>query len=229
MTMTTTLRAGILSATLLLTALTTDAQTVYAGDQVIDKQTYKGIFLTLPLGDRQVEKEWENYIKPYGKVNSSRGVYRITTADMRDMSAEPVNFTSQVKGNKKSTTVFAAFDMGSGNFVAPGNGNYDAANKWLTDFATKTVLNDEVRVAEDGFNESQKNHQKLVRNGERLVRDIEGNKKEKERLLRKIDDNAKELEQLQKDIEANKTDQATALTDVDNKKKNVETVKAKKQ
>ena len=229
MMMTRLLRAGILSATLLMTALTTFAQTVYAGDQVIDKATYKGLFLTLPLSDRQVEKEWENYIKPYGKVSSSRGVYRITTADMRDISAEPVNLTTQVKGNKKSTTVFAAFDMGSGNFVAPGNGNYDAANKWLTDFATKTVYNDEVRVAEDGFNEAQKSHQKSVKNGERLVRDIENNKKEKERLLRKIDENAKELEQLQKDVETNKTEQATALVEVDNKKKNVETVKAKKQ
>jgi hypothetical protein len=229
MIMTRLLRAGILSATLLLTTLTTFAQTVYAGDQVIDKVTYKGIFLTLPLSDRQVEKEWEDYIKSYGKVSSSRGVYRVTTADMRDISAEPVNLTTQVKGNRKSTTIFAAFDLGSGNFVVPGNGNYDAANKWLSDFGTKTVLNDEVRVAEDGFNESQKNHQKMVKNGERLVRDIENNKKEKERLLRKIDENAKELEQLQKDVETNKTDQTNALTDVDNKKKNVETVKAKKQ
>ncbi|MBO0935768.1 hypothetical protein J2I47_04330 [Fibrella sp. HMF5335] len=228
--MTMHVRNGLLSAALFLVlTATTFAQTVYTGDQVIDKVTYKGIFLTLPLSDRQVEKEWEDYIKPYGRVNSSRGVYRITTADMRDISAEPVNFTSQVKGNKKSTTVFAAFDLGSGNFVSPGNGNYDAANKWLTDFATKTVFNDEVRVAEEGFNESQKNHQKLVRNGERLVRDIENNKKEKERLLRKIDENAKELEQLQKDVETNKTDQAAALTDVENKKKNVETVKMKKQ
>ena len=124
MTMTILFRASVLSAALLLNTLTTFAQTVYAGDQVIDKVTYKGLFLTLPLGDRQVEKEWENYIKPYGKVSSSRGVYRITTADMRDISAEPVNLTTQVKGNKKSTTVFAAFDQGSGNFVAPGNGNY---------------------------------------------------------------------------------------------------------
>ena len=225
-----TIRTGLLCAALfLLTTLSTVAQTVYTGDQVIDKVTYKGLFLTLPLSDRQVEKEWEEYIKPYGKASSSRSVYRITTADMRDISAEPVNFTSQVKGNKKSTTIFTAFDLGGGNYVAPGNGNYDAANKWLTDFATKTVYNDEVRVAEDGFNEAQKAHQKSVKNGERLVRDIENNKKEKERLLRKIDENAKELEQLNKDVETNKTEQATALTEVDNKKKNVETVKTKKQ
>ncbi|RYF54945.1 MAG: hypothetical protein EOO39_38660 [Cytophagaceae bacterium] len=219
----------LVSVSLLLTAATTQAQTVYAGEQTIDKQVYKGLFLTIPLSDKQVEKDWEEYIKSYGRSSSSRGTYRITTADMKDVSAEPVNFTSQVKGNKKSTTIFTAYDLGGGNYVSAGNGNYDAADKLLKDFAAKSLFNDEVRVAEDGFNESQKNHQKMVKKGETLTRDIENNKKEKERLLRKIDENTKELEQLLKDVETNKLDQTTASTDMDNKRKNVETVKAKKQ
>ncbi|WP_375445506.1 hypothetical protein [uncultured Fibrella sp.] len=219
----------LVSAGLLLAAYSTQAQTVYAGEQTIDKQVYKGLFLTIPLSDKQVEKDWEEYIKPFGRAASSRGTYRITTADMKDVSAEPVNFTSQVKGNKKSTTIFTAYDLGGGNYVSAGNGNYDAADKLLKDFAAKSLFNDEVRVAEDGFNESQKNHQKMVKKGETLARDIENNKKEKEKLLRKIDENAKELEQLLKDVETNKVDQTTAMTDMDNKRKNVETVKAKKQ
>lgn len=224
-----TIRNIIAAVGILLTTLPTYAQAVYAGEQTIDKQVYKGLFLTLPLSDRQVEKEWEAHIAPYGRPTSSRGTYRITTADMKDISAEPVNFTSQIKGNKKSTTIFTAYDLGGGNFVTAGNGNYDAADKLLKDFANKTIFNDEVRVAEDGFNEAQRNHQKLVKKGENLVRDIESNRKEKERLLRKIDENAKELEQLQKDIETNKIDQTTAQTEMDNKRKNVEVVKLKKQ
>ncbi|MEZ0484161.1 hypothetical protein [Fibrella aquatica] len=224
-----TIRNILVSIGLALIAFNTQAQTVYAGEQTIDKQVYKGLFLTLPLSDKQVEKEWEAFIKPFGRVAASRGTYRITTADIRDISAEPVNFTSQIKGSKKATTVFAAFDQGGGNYVSAGNGNYEAADKLLKDFATTTLFNDEVRLAEEGFNEAQKNHQKMVKKGETLVRDIENNKKEKEKLLRKIDENAKELEQLLKDVETNKVDQTTASTDMDNKRKNVETVKAKKQ
>lgn len=220
------LLAGISIA---LMAANVQAQTVYAGEQTIDKQVYKGLFLTLPLGDRQVEKEWEEFVKPFGRAASSRGTYRITTADMKTISVEPVNFTSQVKGNKKSTTIFTAYDLGGGNYVSAGNGNYDAADKLLKDFAVKTLFNDEMRVAEEGFNESQKNHQKMTRKGETLARDIDNNKKEKDRLLRKIDENAREMEQYLKDVETNKTDQTTAQTDMDNKRKNVETVKAKKQ
>jgi hypothetical protein len=223
------IRNLFLTISLLLATFGAQAQTVYAGEQTIDRQVYKGLFLTIPLGDRQVEKEWENYIRSFGRVTSSRGVYRITTADIRDISSEPINFTSQIKGNKKSTTIFTAYDLGGGNYVSAGNGNYDAADKLLKEFADKTLFNDEVRVAEDSFNEAQRNHQKMVRKGETLTRDIENNRKEKERLLRKIEENAKELEQLQKDLETNKLDQTTAQTEMDNKRKSVETVKAKKQ
>ena len=224
-----TIRNLLVHVGLLLTAFNAQAQTVYAGEQTIDKQVYKGLFLSMPLGDRQVEKEWEQHIRSFGRISGSRGVYRVTTADIRDISSEPVNFTSQIKGNKKSTTIFTAYDLGGGNYVSAGNGNYDAAEKLLKDFATKTLFNDEIRIAEDGFNEAQRNHQKMVRKGETLTRDIENNKKEKERLLKKIEENAKELELLQKDLETNKVDQTTAQTEMDNKRKNVETVKAKKE
>ncbi|MEZ0607335.1 hypothetical protein ACAW74_02415 [Fibrella sp. WM1] len=223
------MRNVLISAGLFLTTLPAFAQTIYAGDQTIDKQTYKGLFLTIPMADRQVERDWEEQLKQYGRLTTSRSVYRVTTADIRDISSEPVNLTSQIKGNKKSTTIFVAFDQGSGNFISPGNGNYSAAETMLKNFADKTIFNDEVRGAEGSFNEAQKAHQKLVKRGESLVSDIESNRKEKERLLRKIDENAKELEQLQKDVETNKTDQANALTEMDNKRKNVEAVKAKKQ
>ncbi|CCH00815.1 hypothetical protein FAES_2806 [Fibrella aestuarina BUZ 2] len=223
------MRNVLIGAGLFLATLPALGQTIYAGDQTIDKQTYKGLFLTIPMADRQVERDWEEQLKQYGRLTTSRSVYRVTTADIRDISSEPVNLTSQLKGNKKSTTLFVAFDQGGGNFIAPGNGNYSAAETLLKNFADKTIFNDEVRGAEESFNEAQRAHQKLVKRGENLVSDIESNRKEKERLLRKIDENAKELEQLQKDVETNKTDQANALTEMDNKRKNVEAVKAKKQ
>lgn len=221
---------NVLPGVLLFAAtLTARGQTVYAGEQTIDKQAYKGLFLTLPLAERQVESAWEAHIRQYGRVNSARGTYRVTSADIRDVSPEPIYLTSQVKGNKKSTTVFAAFDLGATNYVTPGNGNYSAAETLLKNFAEQTLYNDEVRGAEETFNEAQRNHQKVVRRGETLLKDIEANKKEKERLLRRIEENAKELEQLEKDVETNKVEQTNALTEMDNRRKNVEAVKAKKQ
>lgn len=214
---------------LMLMSLGTYAQTVYAGEQTIDKVKLSGLFLTLPVDEKNVDREWEQLLKTYGRPNSSRGVYRVTNADIRAISPEPINMISQVRGSKGTTTVFASFDLGSGNFVRTGDAAYSAAETLLKDFAAKALFNGEVRVAEEALSEAQKNHQKSVQKGERLVRDLDRNKREKEKLLRNLDENAKELEQLTKDTETNKTEQANALTDMDVKKKNVETVKAKKQ
>ena len=133
-----------------------------------------------------------------------------------------------LKSSKTSATIFAAFDLGSGNYVTAGGNGYSAAEGLLKDFASGSLYNQEVRTAESSFDEAQKNHQKMVRNGERLQRAMEQNAKEKERLLKRLDDNAKELDQLQKDTETNKTDQTSAQTELDSRKSNVEAVKAKK-
>jgi hypothetical protein len=224
------IRNVLVGTSLLLGPIGANAQATYAGEQTIDKQLYKGVFLTVPLADRQVERDWEEQIKQFGRVTTGRGgVYRVTTADIRDLSAEPINLTSQVKGNKKTTTIFVAYDLGGGNYLSSGNDKYVNAEKMLQDFAKKSLFSDEVRVVEETHNESLRAYQKMVKKGENLTSDIESNKKEKERLLRKIDENAKELDQLQRDVETNKTDQANALADMENKRKNMEAVKAKKQ
>ena len=207
----------------------TYAQTVYAGETTVDNVKLPGLYLTLQGDGRQIEKDWEEQLKTYGKVSSSRGTYRIPNADIAAISSEPINLVSTVKSSKTSATIFASFDLGSGNFVTTGSNGYSAAELLLKGFSDKSLYGQEVRMAEGTFDDAQKNHQKTVKKGEQLQRSIEQNGKEKEKLLKRIDENAKELEQLQKDVETNKTEQANALTELDNRKKNVEAVKAKKQ
>lgn len=216
---------------LLLTAASlqiASAQTVYPGDQEVEKTKLPGVFLVITADGKQVEKEWEAQLQTYGRISSGRGVYKVSTANIPAISPEPINLISQVKTSRRSATIFTSFDLGGGSFVTMSNGNYQAAEKLLTEFAARFEFNQGVRVADDALAEAQKNHQKSVRTGERLQRDIETNKKDKERLLKRIDDNAKELEQLLKDVETNKTEQANALTEMSNKAKAVEVVKAKK-
>lgn len=206
----------------------TRAQTVYAGESTIDKVKAPGLYLTLQGNGKQIEKDWEAQLKTYGRLTASRGLYRVLTADIQAISPEPINVASTVKSSRNSATIFAAFDLGSGNFVTPGGTGYSAAEQLLKDFANKSLFGQEVRTAEGGFEDAQKKHQRMVKTGERLQQEIEQNAKEKERLLKRIEDNAKELEKLEKDLEANKTDQANALTELENRKANVEAVKTKK-
>ncbi len=203
------------------------AQTVYAGESTVDKGKVAGLYLTLQGDGKQIEKDWENQLQKYGRVSASRGTYRVPNASIPSVSSEPVNLVSTVKSSRTSATIFAAFDLGSGNYVTTGGTGYSGAEELLKNFSGNTLYQQEVRGAQAGFDEAQKNHQKLVRNGERLQRAIEQNAKEKERLLKRIEDNDKELVQLQKDTETNKTDQEKAILELESRKGNVEAVKAK--
>ena len=221
---------GYLVAVIFLSLATVSrAQTVYAGEATVDKVKLSGLYLTLQGNSRQIEKDWEEQLKTYGRLSASRGTYRVPSANISGISPEPINLTSTVKSAKSGTTIFASFDLGSGNFVKPGDAGYNTAESLLSTFSTTTQHNQEVTLAETSFDEAQKAHQRAVRTGEKLQRDMENNAKEKEKLLKRIDENAKELEKLQQDIEANKTEQATALTELENQKNNVEAAKAKKQ
>ncbi len=203
-------------------------QTVYAGENTVDKAKLSGLYLTIQGDGRQIEKDWENQLKTYGRLTVSRGTYRVPNADIQAISPEPINLVSTVKSSRSAATIFASFDLGSGNFVTTGSNGYSAAEQLLKNFADKSLFDQEVRTVEGSFNEAQKDHQKMVRNGERLQRELEQNAKDKERLQKRLEDNASELEQLKKDIETNKADQDKALTELENRKKNVEAVRAKR-
>ncbi len=225
--MRTILRICLICCFLSFTA-STFAQTVYAGESTVDKAKLAGLYLTLQGDGKQIEKDWESQLQTFGRLNSSRGTYRVTNANIPAISSEPINLVSTVKSSRTSATIFASFDLGNGTFVTPGGTGYSAAEDLFKNFASKTLYDQEVRTAESSFDDAQKNHQKMVKNGERLQREIEQNAKEKERLLKRLDENAKELEQLNKDIATNKTDQEKALIDLDSRKSNVEAVKLKK-
>jgi hypothetical protein len=222
----------LLIALLVLTSLCPAqimAQSVFAATETIDKATLPGLSVTLPIEEKYVSKAWEDQLRGYGRVNSSRGTFRVSNANVPAVSPEPINLTSQVKGSKKSTTVFVSMDLGNQVFASSGTPQYTAAETMLKEFGDRLTYEQTVREAEDLLSEAQKNQQTMTRKGEKLQRDLDNNRRDKEKLLKRIDENTKELEQLTKDIETNKTDQANALSDVGAKIKTVEDVKAKKK
>ncbi|WP_234733646.1 hypothetical protein [Tellurirhabdus bombi] len=204
------------------------SQTVYSSTEKVEQQSLKGITIDIPAEGKFVEREWETLLKSYGRVVTSRGgVYKVPAADIKPLSVNPVNLTSRISASKDKAKLFVAADLGSGNYVTVGSREYDQLETLVKDFAGRTLLNNELRAAEQSFNDAQKQHEKSTRAGEKLVRDIERNKKEKENLLRRLDENAKELEQLEKNVESNKTEQTNTQTELDNKKSAVEAVRTK--
>lgn len=203
-------------------------QTTSAATEKIDQQSASGITLSMPIEGKFVEKEWENWLKSYGRVVAGRtGVLKVPSASIPALSSNPVNLLSKVSTSRDKATVFLAADLGSGNFVQSGSSEYTELESILKDFASRTGVNNELRLTEADLTTAQKNSDKLTRQSEKLQRDIERNKKEKETLLRRIDDNAKELVDLEKAVETNKTDRTNAATELENRKKAVEAVRVK--
>lgn len=216
------------SLSLLGLSASVQAQTVSSATEKVDQISLVGLSLNLPIEGKFVEKEWEALTKSYGKVTTGRnGVYKIPAANIPALSSDPLNVASKVSTEKNKATIFLAVDKGNADYVKPGSSLYDQVETLLKDFAERTRLNYDIKLADDLFNEAQKKQDKLTKQGEKLVRDLERNKKEKDNLIKKMDENGRELEQLQRDTETNKTEQENSSKDLDVKKQALEAARAK--
>ena len=190
------------------------SQTVLPGSQEIDKAPYQGLYVTTKIDDKYLERYWEQYLKQFGKVSSSRGsVYRVSPASISNISTDPINLASKVSSSKGISQVFIYLDLGNGTYVTQGSKGYSEAEAFLKQFAESAILQDEARVTEEAMKDSEKGFNKLTRNGEGLKKDIE-------KATRKLAD-------LNKELEANIKDVATAQTDLEAKKVAFDAAKAK--
>ena len=197
--------------------------------EVVDKISRSGLSVIIELDNKKIEKAWEKQLKSYGKVDNSKGVYRIPLANISSISSSPCVVTSVVKSSGKGTQIWWAIDLGT-NHVSSGSAGYKAAEKILNDFAIQAYrddVNEQIVEAERALASTVKSQEKEVKEGESLVRDVEKNKQEKLDLEKELKENGEELVQLQKDIEQNKKDQTAAAQEVEKMKKALEMVKAK--
>ncbi|GAB3919352.1 hypothetical protein [Larkinella terrae] len=204
------------------------AQTVSSATEKVDQISLMGLSLNLPIDGKFVEKEWEMQMKSYGKVTTGRnGVYKVPAANIPALSNEPLNVASKVSTDKSKATIFVAVDKGNADYAKPGDAMYSQVETLLKDFAERTRLNYDIKLADDTFNEAQKKQDKLTKQSEKLVRDLERNKKEKDNLVKKMDENSRELEQLTRDTETNKNDLASSAKELETKKQALEAARAK--
>ncbi|MCU0324965.1 MAG: hypothetical protein MUF45_06890 [Spirosomaceae bacterium] len=215
----------LLSALILVLVNVSFGQTILAGSELFEKNRLEGMYFTLSVDKKYIDKEWPLYLQKFGKVTKSKEVVEVGGAKIKDISSDPVYIRSKVTGDKTKTTVFCSFDVGNGITVTQSSTNYVAAEQILKEFYTQSMHNEDIRLAEKDAELSEDNYNKVVKTGDRLAKDIERNKREKENLLKKLDENKAELEKLLTDQESNKKDQENAKIALDEKKKAIEQVK----
>jgi hypothetical protein len=218
----------LLLAAILLTGFQSVNAQVFSGTQEIDKANKEGIYTSVAVDDKYVKQAWQVEMAKYGKVESGKGnSYRVNNATMPTISSDPVMLASRITTEKGRTKIFMSVGMGEEVYVGGTHAKYAAAEKILNDFVEVINLQEAVRKEEGVMEDVTDKQKKTIKTGDKLVRAIEDNKKDKEKLLKKIEENRMELEKLLTDVEQNKKDQITMGENVNVQTKKVEEAKSK--
>ncbi len=222
------MRKVLLTGILFVASFVGFAQTILSGSEVFDKNRKEGFYMTINVEKKFIEKDWSLFISKFGGVAQSREVFNIASANIPDISPDPINLMTKVKKKKKvKTKIFVSFDIGGGNTISENNKSFKGVEKLLKEFYVLAMQNEDVRLAERDTDESQKNLDRVNKTGDKIARNIEKNKREKKKLLKSLEENKIELENLLKDQIANQQDQENARIALEEKQKAASVVKTR--
>lgn len=174
-----------------------------------------GMAIHIDLDKDEIKDDWKKRLKGLGKVESQSGVYKIESANMNEVSSQPVRVLSKIESTSKGTRVWISVNTGTG-YVKSGTGGHGNVKKYLEDFAKrmyKTDIERQVTDAQKALETSRKNQAKVIGTGEQLQKDLEENEQEKI--------------ELDQSIEQNTSDQEAAVQNVADMEKALELVNAK--
>lgn len=201
---------------------------VFTGTLEVDRANKEGLYTTVSVDEKYVKESWAQELAKYGRVEDGRsGVYRITGANIPSISSLPLMVVSRVFYDKGRTKIFVSFGFEDQIYINGGHSQYPQAEKFLNNFVDLITQQENVRIQQKALDDINDKQKKFAKTGDKLVKSIEDNKKEKERLLRKIEENGVALEKLLSDVEQNKKDQIKIQEEVANQQKKLEEARTK--
>jgi hypothetical protein len=204
--------------------------TISSHNENIGKVQRTGLKTSVGFGEKKVKDAWETYLKKFGKVSSSKGVYEMEAAKIPSISPQPVRIVSKVNEESNSAAyVFCAFDLGTG-YISSQDSRYGAAEKFMKDFLLKVYRDEygeQVAAAEKALNTSIRNQEKLVEKDNDWAKEIQNNQQDIIELERKIQEKKAKIVELNQQIETNKTTKLKAAEETERARKVVEQMKAK--
>ena len=194
------------------------SQAIFFGTQEFDKIKKPGLYTLLNIDRKYVEKGWRFKLAEFGKVVVTREVYTVNSAAMPTISENPINLVTKVMTQKGKTLVFMSMNLQDSLFVDSQHPKYAEAEKIMNSFIKLIEWEENVRKAEEEYEDVTKAQEKIIRQGERLVDRIESNKKEKEKILKKIEENKDEYTKLNEELPRAQDEQKQATAELDKAK-----------
>lgn len=216
------MKKKLLSFCLILTSLSGFSQTINAGSEEFNKVRKDGFSMSLPIEQKNIEKDWLQYLNNFGDVEKSKGTYTLAKGKVPKISADPILIQSKVGSINNKSTIFLGFDLGGGRSLPIDSEEFKEVERMMKDFYQTALMKEEIRLAEKDSDEAKKNQERVTKTSERLKRDTERNAKDLESLNKKIEENKAQAIQIQKDIDQNLKDIESAKTVLSEKSKVVE-------
>jgi len=201
---------------------------VFSGLAEIDKAKKEGFYTYLNTEEKNVTNAWKDYLKKTGSVDVGRaGSIHVDQARILAISENPINLLSIITEEKNKVKLFVSMRMGPDNYIQTGHEKFKEASQWLEEFAQVINLQESVRKEESKMAELKSAQIKNQRYAERLIRELDSNKRQTDLLTKKLEETRIEKEKILANQEQNKLDQKTNELALEQQVKQVESAKSK--
>lgn len=186
------------------------------GKETYGTNVHQGQFTTLELDKKEVTKAWDKYLKVYGKVESSKGAYKVSPANV---PGNPNSILlSQINQTSTGTKVWLCMQVDSQDITIAKPNEYQTVRKMLYEFgitAYRDDINEQIVEAEKALEIAVKVQEKKLNNGENLEDKLVENKNDKLDYEIRQKKNAEDFIRINNEVNTNLQEQRAALTQVE--------------
>jgi len=177
-----------------------------------------GLEVDLPIGKKEAEKLWKEYVKPLGKVDWDRKnkEHVLFQKNISSISSDPVTIVAKFNDFGKETKGFFWFKIND-KYLSSDDDDIREAGNLLQDFAyeaDRQQIRSQITMEEKGLTSLEKELKKLMKKNEDYHKDIEKAKKTIAEKEKAIEENLRFQEEKQAEIEAQKGKIQTTTEDL---------------
>ncbi len=211
--------------------------TVEKDKEIVNGTKVDAVKTMLLIADsRKVERQWSNFLKEFGKVQSQDGMLVVEEAIINGISAS-VTSTSDIKSfsrvtlKPEGTEIWWALQDGD-QFIGPDHksNKFDRAANMLHQFGVDVYvneINEDISEADHVIDNAAKEYDRLLRVSDNLDKRLEKNRYDRIKLEEKLVENVNDSIQLKLQVQQNTTDQENALTEIEKLKQARESIRSK--
>jgi hypothetical protein len=203
---------------------------VNSANNTFGDKSIKGYVVCLELDVKSVEKNWNKFLKSFGKFeNTSKQTLQGQNLMVPSIASDAIDFFSRLVVSPRCIEVFMGA-LRAGSNLELLDVQAENVKKMLYNFAVEQYKQDitsQISEAERVVNLAVRAHDKRVNEGNNIKNKISKNHKDRSKLAKELEENAKQLTRLKADSTKNVAEQETALDEINKVRKIAEERKQK--